>query len=219
METNNTTVKTNRAPYQWIAFLFCIHLSGFLFDMLAKLPPFSPLNPWLQLLVTAATVYILFRLRQHRFYRPAAVLLLISLILTLLQRLLSINVITGMVYKLLQTDALQTIGLISQVLSLAGAICRLAAMYLEYSAHSQLIKPVSQRMANTWIWVAIAILVMSIAVNFIGRTLGNMITQGTLEYALYQKFLPLLLLPSALKQIAYILCLFHTHRLLRQQTP
>lgn len=149
---------------KWIQNLFYLHCAVLVSTIITALPFLDGVMGWINRILSIAILYVLFKLAPLKErYRKAAIFMAIAV---------GINVIT------LLTD----IGFLTWV----GSICSLIALYQEYSAHSEMIDGIDDKLARSWHtlfnWqlfggIVLAVLESALIVVLVGALLldGNMV--------------------------------------------
>ena len=111
------------SPATWLKYLLYVGIAAMVNSMLGLFLP-GKLSTWIGFAVSAATVYLLFRLiSANARYKTAA----------------------------LCAGATLVIGILNiAVLSLAASICAIVAQYQEYQAHSELVRERDPKLADKW---------------------------------------------------------------------
>ena len=111
------------SPAMWLRYLLYVGIAAMVNSMLGLFLP-GKLSTWIGFAVSAATVYLLFRLiSANARYKTAALFTGVALVINIL------NI---------------------AVLSLAASICALVGQYQEYQAHSELVRERDQKLAGKW---------------------------------------------------------------------
>jgi len=109
---------------KWLKYLLYTRLAGTVLSVLALIPGISTVVRWVSGVFAAATVYILFRMANGgQRYRTAAILNGVILLSNLLAQ---------------------------NVLAMVISICSIAAMYQEYTGHSELTQQLDPVLSGKW---------------------------------------------------------------------
>ena len=123
---------------KWLKYLRYVGIAALVHTILVNIPVMSGLTGWTSLAISAATVFLMFKLMGvNSRYKTAAVCYAVSLI--------------G--------------GCISMaIVSLAGSVCGIVAQYQEYHAHGELISQKDPKLADKWnslFWLELAVIVIT----------------------------------------------------------
>ena len=138
--------KNANSPAMWLRYLLYVGIAAMANSMLGLFLP-GKLSTWIGYAISAATVYLLFRLiSENARYKTAALFGAGALICNLL-------------------------GIAA--LSLAASICAIVAQYQEYQAHSELIAEKDSRLAGKWsslFWLQFGVEVIAVLLTavFVG---------------------------------------------------
>lgn len=143
------------SPAKWLRYLLYVGIAALVNTILINIPLVSVLAPWSSIAISAATIYLLFRLENfNEHYQTSAVLYTVSLIITVLGAL-------GIT-----------------VLGLVGSICGMVAQYKEYKSHGELIEERDPKLAGKWgglFWLQFAV---SIIVTLLGSVIAAVLVAG-----------------------------------------
>lgn len=126
---------------KWLKYLLYVGIAALASTVLAAIPLLNGLSGWVSLPISAATVFLMYKLQPaNERYFKAAIFGAVPLIISILGRL-------GISF-----------------LPLLGAICGLVAQYQEFAAHGELIQARDPKLAGKWsslFWLQFAVTIIS----------------------------------------------------------
>lgn len=144
------------SPAKWLQYLLYVGIAALVNTILINIPLVSVLAPWSSIAISAATIFLLFRLANfNEHYQTSAVLYTVSLIITVLGAL-------GIT-----------------VLGLVGSICGMVGQYQEYHAHGEMIEEQDPKLAGKWgglFWLQFAV---SIIVTLLSSVIAAVLVAGS----------------------------------------
>ena len=179
------------SPTKWLQYLLYAGIAAALNTILGFL--LGDLSRWLGLAISAAAVYLLFRLVDaNERYQKAAIFSIVALVAGLFTNVL---------------------------LTLVGSVCSIVAQYQEYHAHSELIVERDPRLAGKWrtlFWLQFAVgLVLGLLLSFVSVIL---VMVSGLETAAATAVLALVLaVVTLILQVLYLVYLNRTVKLLENE--
>lgn len=146
---------TNKELFmKWIKNLFYVHCAMLVATIVTALPFIGTWVGWVNTLLSICVLFVLFKLAPvGARYRKAAIFMAVA-------------VVIGFITKFAEMG----------LLTFVGSICSLIALYQEYSAHSDMMDGVDDKLARKWHSLFTWQLIGGIVLGFLGAPLTVMLT-------------------------------------------
>ena len=133
-------------PAKWLKYLLYFAIAALVNSVISYIPLVGKLSGWLGIAISAATAYLLFRLKDTgKRYRTAALFAAISLVAGLFSGTIPVLIVL---------------------------VCSIVSEYQEYHGHGELVADRDARLANKWNGLFWLSLVMSLIVGAAAGLLG-----------------------------------------------
>ena len=182
---------------KWLKYLLYVGIAALANTVLAAVPLLSGLSGWISLAISAATVFLMYRLQgANERYFKAAVFGAVPLVISILGRF-------GISF-----------------LPLLGAISGLVAQYQEFAAHGELIQDRDPRLANRWgglFWLQFAVTIISTLLGSVFAAV--LVASGSMDMETATAMIVVAVaLVTLLLKLLYLLYLRKTIRLLEEES-
>ncbi len=201
---------------RWLKWLLIVQILSLTHTALTKVVNYGVWYHWLDLVVRAGVPFCMFKLRrEHKFYAVAAVFLSIEFVCIAFTTLINSGAVFPLVRDLAGDNRMQFVWYVSVVKYVLLVICGLGAMLFEHMGHRSLMKDISQKLSEYWLWLMLASLALSLAITGFSILASHAFLVHTLNVVHYEQIYPILNMPGILLKIAYTVLLFLTGRALR----
>ncbi len=179
---------------------------------------FSSWYTWVKEILSLGIAFCLFSLRkEHKCYRWAAIVMIIDLTSTLLNRLAGTNGVIMLLYNTFGKQGYDILRAAISVFNVVMLIAGIAAPILEYLGHSDLVKPKDSRFAKQWKYYLVGhfgIYVFTYALSYL---FVHLIENGTLTVTMYEHIYPVFTLLNIGVKLIYIAYLFRMIQLISKR--
>lgn len=139
---------------KWIQNLYYVQCVMLVAIIITALPFIGTWIGWVNLILSGGALYVLFKLAPvHERYRKAATFMAITFVINVIIRFADIGLLTFI-----------------------GSVCSLIALYQEYSAHSDMMDGVDDKLARKWHCLFNWQLIGGIVLGFLGAPLTVLLT-------------------------------------------
>lgn len=181
------------SPAKWLQYLLYVGIAAEVNNLIGYIPLLSGLTRWVGIAVSAASVYLLFRLRDvNPRYLKAAVFSAVAWV----------GIRIGFT-----------------PLTLVGLVCSIIAQYQEYHGHSELVEDRDAKLAGRWnslFWAQFAVsLILGLVVSLFGMVLVMLSGSDTELTTAVTSILTVVL--SLVMKVLYLVYLHRTVKLLETE--